>query len=77
MKNVNKYDIQHKNIWNVETTLCAYKKYKLGKRYIGYYIERQKKEILKIQDLVKTGVDWSVLWDFRNENYEKKWLTEY
>lgn len=77
MEKINDYDIQHKNIWNVETTLCAYKKYKLGKRYIGYYIERQKKEIIKIQNLVKDGVDWDVLWDFRVENYDKKWLTEY
>jgi hypothetical protein len=70
-------NIEHKNIWNVETTLCAYKKYRLGKRYIGYYIERQKKEIIKMQNLVTNGVDWDVLWEFRNENYNKKWLTEY
>ena len=66
--------IQRKNIWNIETTLCAYKKYKLGKRYIGYYIDRQRKEILKMSDLVNTGVDWDVLWDFRNETYDPRWL---
>lgn len=68
--------IEHTNIFNIETTLCAYKKYKKGKRYIGFYIERQKKEIQKMQSLVKHGVDWSVLWQFRQENYNKKWLTE-
>jgi len=68
--------IEHTNIWNIETTLCAYKKYKLGKRYIGYYIERQRKEIDKMQQNVNTGVDWSVLWDFRNETYDRKWLKE-
>ena len=73
---IQEYDITHKNIWNIETTLCAYKKYNLGKRYIGYYIERQKKEIDKMQYLVDNGVDWSVLWDFRQETYDKKWLTE-
>jgi len=73
---IQQLDISHKNIWNIETTLCAYKKYKKGKRYIGYYIDRQRKEILKMQEAVKDGVDWSVLWDFRNETYDKKWLKE-
>ena len=67
-------NIDKKNIWNIETTLCAYKKYKLGKRYIGYYIDRQRTEILKMTELVSTGVDWDVLWDFRNETYEQQWL---
>ena len=67
-------DIRSKNIWNIETTLCAYKKYKKGKRYIGYYIDRQRNEILKMQEQVSTGVDWDVLWEFRNETYNKKWL---
>ena len=69
-------NIEHTNIWNIETTLCAYKKFKKGKRYVGYYIERQKKEIEKMQSSVTEGVDWSVLWQFREETYNKKWLTE-
>lgn len=73
---IEQLDIEHKNIWNIETTLCAYKKWKLGKRYVGYYIDRQRKEIEKMQDLVQDGVNWQVLWDFRNETYEKKWLNE-
>jgi hypothetical protein len=75
-KTIKNLDIEHTNIWNIETTLCAYKKYRLGKRFIGYYIERQRIEILKMESKVKDGVDWSVLWDFRNETYEKKWLKE-
>jgi len=67
-------DIQHTNIWNIETTLCAFKKYNKGKRYVGYYIDRQKSEILKMQQAVSSGVDWDVLWDFRNETYDKRWL---
>ena len=63
-------------IWSVETTLCAYKKYKYGKRYLGYYIDRQKKEIEKIEKLVTDGVDWSVLWQYRREYFDKKWLKE-
>ncbi len=73
---ISKIDIEHKNIWNIETTLCAYKKYKKGKRYIGYYIERQRKEIEKMQTLVRDGVDWSPLWEFRTETYNRKWLKE-
>ena len=73
---IQELNIEHKNIWNIETTLCAYKKYKKGKRYIGYYIERQRKEIEKMQTNVNNGVDWSVLWDFRKETYNKKWLKE-
>jgi hypothetical protein len=69
-------DIEHKNIWNIETTLCAYKKYHKGKRYVGYYIDRQKKEIDKMEDRVDNGVDWSVLWQFREETYDKQWLGE-
>jgi hypothetical protein len=75
-RQIEKLDIQHTNIWNIETTLCAYKKYNKGKRYVGYYIERQKKEIQKLQNNVQDGVDWSVLWQFRDETYDKKWLTE-
>lgn len=70
------FDIEHTNIWNIETTLCAYKKFKLGKRYVGYYIERARLEIKKMEASITEGVDWSVLWDFRRETYDKKWLKE-
>jgi len=29
-----------------------------------------------MQHNVSDGVDWSVLWQFRNETYNKKWLKE-
>lgn len=61
---------EHNNIFNVETTLCAYKKYKHGKRYVGFYIDRQEKEIEKIKHLVREGVAWRVLDDFRRETYK-------
>ena len=64
------------NIFQIETTLCAYKKYKLGKRYVGYYIERMRQEIEKIQKLVPEGVYWNVLWEFRKETFNKKYLKE-
>jgi len=73
---IKEMDIEHKSIWNIETTLCAYKKFKLGKRYVGYYIERARLEIEKMESSITEGVDWSVLWDFRRETYDKKWLKE-
>lgn len=64
------------NVWNIETTLCAYKKYRLGKRYIGYYLDRQLDEIRKMEKLVPEGVDWSVLYDYRRETYLHQFLKE-
>lgn len=57
------------DIWNVETTLCAYKKWHRGKRYPGYYITRQAREIASMEKKVTEGVCWKVLWQFREENY--------
>ena len=65
------------NVFQIETTLCAYKKYRLGKRYIGYYIDRMYTEIKKIEKLVPDGVCWSVLWEFRKETFDKNYLKEY
>ena len=75
-ESIKELNIEHDNIWNIETTLCAYKKYNHNKRYVGYYIERMKKEIIKMSMNVNNGVDWSVMWDFRQETYHEKWLTE-
>ena len=57
------------DIWNVETTLCAYKKWHRGKRYPGYYITRQAREIASMEKKVTEGVAWKVLWQFREEYY--------
>jgi hypothetical protein len=64
-------------VWQIETTLCAYRKYHRGKRYIGYYVDRQALEIAKMQDHVRHGVAWDVLWQFRDETYsDKSYLIE-
>jgi Alpha-glutamyl/putrescinyl thymine pyrophosphorylase clade 2 len=73
---VEKMNINHKSMFAIETTLCAYKKAKLGKRYIGYYIDRNKEEIEKMSKNIPNGVDWSVLWDFRKTAYNAKYLKE-
>lgn len=67
---LNRMNCEHCNIFNIETTLCAYKKYRHGKRYVGYYIDRQKEEIEKMEKNVPTGVAWRALWEFRNETYK-------
>ena len=64
------------NIFQVETTLCAYKKYRNGKRYVGYYIDRMKNEIDKMSNSSTYGVEWDTLWQFRQETFDKKYLSE-
>lgn len=72
---------RHKSLWSIETTLCAYKKYKLGKRYVGYYIERMRREIAKLETATDKahggGICWLPLWQFRNETYNPKFLSEW
>lgn len=63
-------------VWNIETTLCAYKKYHLGKRWIGFYLDRQAEEIEKLQTNVKDGVCWDVLWQYRSETFQPYMLKE-
>jgi hypothetical protein len=65
------------NIYQIETTLCAYKKYRKGQRYVGYYIERMRNEIEKMQNRYNEGVAWETLWQFREETFDKKYLREF
>lgn len=64
------------SIFNIETTLCAYAKYMKGKRYIGYYLDRQRKEIDTMRASVTTGVCWRVLDEFRKETYKHNQYTQ-
>lgn len=66
----------HGNVYQIETTLCAYKKYRLGKRFIGYYIERMRGEIQTMSTRIPEGVCWNVLYQFRLETYQPKYLNE-
>ena len=62
--------------WSIETALCAYKKLFWASRYFPYYIDRQLGEINTMQDQVKDGVEWSLLWDFRREFFDPWFLGE-
>lgn len=73
---------RHKTLWSIETTLCAYKKHKLNnKRWVGYYIERMRKEITKLESKTDKehggGISWLTLWQFREETYNKQYLKEW
>ena len=65
-------------IWNVETTLCAYKKLfpPYQKRYLGYYIDRMQAELITMQRAVPE-LNWAILWDFRREYFPNFALGEY
>lgn len=72
---------RHKTLWSIETTLCAYKKHKLNnRRWVGYYIERMRREIAKLEALTSKraggGISWRPLWEFRRETYEPQYLKE-
>lgn len=62
------------HIWSVETSLCAFKKFVHGKRYVGYYIQRQGLEISKMKQNVPKGVDWRFLLRYRQETFNKNFL---
>ena len=75
------------NVWNIETSLCAFKKYmrtlvypdtpKNHRRYLGYYLDRQADEISVMQQNVDKGVCWDVLWQYRQESLDKTYLKEF
>lgn len=68
-KEIRESGCEHTSLFAIETTLCAYYKYIHGKRYIGYYLNRQREEIDKMKANVPTGVNWRVMDEFRNETY--------
>lgn len=67
---------QSPTVWQTETVLCAYRKWHRGKRYVGYYLDRQAVEIAKMEYNVQTGVCWDVLWEFRRETLKSEYLVE-
>lgn len=62
---------RHKTVWAIETTLCTYNKTLHGRRYLGFYKERQRKEIERLSSYTQSigeNFDWSELWE-----YHKNW----
>jgi hypothetical protein len=77
-------DLQHQlsmfekppTVWQTETMLCAFRKWKRGKRYIGFYLDRQASEIAKMANKVRRGIHWEVLWQYRSEVFSHEYLAE-
>jgi len=71
-------DVAHKaDYFAMETCLCSYKKLfrKRNGRYLGYYLDRQAEEIKKVEQDNWYGIDWSPMWQGREEILQKKYLT--
>lgn len=62
-------------VWNIETTLCAYKKFKWWKRYVGYYIDRMWNDIKKMESISK--YNFYDLWEFRAKHISHEYLKEF
>lgn len=62
------------NVTQVETSLCAYRKFYKGSRYNGYYLDRMLEEIYKMKtDFPKVSEE---LLEIRARKYEDKYLGE-
>lgn len=69
---------RHKRMWAIETTLCTYNKTKHGKRYLGFYKNRQEREIKRLVEYTRAigeNYDWSELIEYHN-NWGK-WNNNY
>lgn len=62
------------DFFTMETALCAYKKLfrERSGRYLGYYIARQAMDIECTRKLQWPGIDWSVLYQSREECLDKR-----
>jgi hypothetical protein len=65
--------------FNIETVACAFKKIfrENDSRYVGYYLDRQAEDIIKLEKENWNGVDWSLLWDARWELLNHNLLNEH
>jgi len=63
----------------METVLCSFKKLfrKRDGRYLGYYLDRQAEEIKKVQLDKWDGIDWTPMWNGREETLDSKFLTNH
>ena len=60
----------------METCLCSFKKLfrKSRGRYLGFYLDRQAEEIKQVEKDSWDGIDWTPMWQAREETIEKRWL---
>lgn len=60
--------------YTMETALCAFKKlFRVrDSRYLGYYLDRQAEEIVRVSEDGWYGIDWDVLWQAREETLDPR-----
>jgi len=58
--------------FSMETCLCSFKKLFRTHhgRYLGYYLDRQAEEIMKVEQDGWSGIEWEVLWQARAETLD-------
>lgn len=58
--------------FSMETCLCSFKKLFRTHhgRYLGYYLDRQAEEIMKVEQDGWSGIEWEVLWQARDETLD-------
>jgi hypothetical protein len=64
------------NLFSMETALCAfYKLFRRSKgRYLGYYLDRMAEDIHKTSQGGWSGINWDLLWEFRQEKLPSELL---
>ena len=62
------------DFFTMETCLCSFKKIfrEHHGRYLGYYLDRQSEEIEQAEKDGWDGIDWTVLWQARNETLDER-----
>lgn len=62
--------------FGMETCLCSFKKLFRTRngRYLGYYLDRQAEEIKQVERDGWDGIDWTPLWQCREESIRREYL---
>lgn len=62
------------DFFTMETCLCSFKKIfrRSHGRYLGYYLDRQAEEIMKVEQDNWYGIEWDVLWQSREETIDRR-----
>lgn len=62
------------DFFTMETCLCSFKKIfrRNHGRYLGYYLDRQAEEIMKVEQDNWYGIEWEVLWQSREETIDRR-----
>lgn len=64
------------NVTEIETSLCAYRKFYKGTRYNGYYLDRQLEELVWYTGKPRCGVIIQELYKLRREHFKHRYLGE-